>query len=95
MGFVLSPRAKADIDDIWAYTVERWGLAQAEHYVGLIGRAVAAAGERPGLGHACDDVREGYFKLRVGSHLIFYRLQGADIDVVRVLHGRMDAGRHV
>jgi hypothetical protein len=30
--FVLSPRAQADLDDIWDYTADRWGLDQAETY---------------------------------------------------------------
>jgi ParE toxin of type II toxin-antitoxin system, parDE len=30
--FVLSPRAQTDLDDIWNYTADRWGLDQAETY---------------------------------------------------------------
>ncbi|MEJ0045705.1 MAG: type II toxin-antitoxin system RelE/ParE family toxin [Rhodospirillales bacterium] len=29
---VVSPRARGDLEDIWDYTVERWGLDQAEFY---------------------------------------------------------------
>ena len=90
MGFVLSPLAQADLDDIWDYTAARWDIAQAERYLRLIGDAVSAAAERPNAGRACDDVRPGYFKVRAQSHVVFYRLSGADIDVVRILHGRMD-----
>ncbi|MFQ8432040.1 type II toxin-antitoxin system RelE/ParE family toxin [Amaricoccus sp. W119] len=28
-GFVLSPAAQADLDEIWDYTAERWGQEQA------------------------------------------------------------------
>jgi hypothetical protein len=28
--FVLSPRVQTDLDDIWDYTADRWGLDQAE-----------------------------------------------------------------
>ena len=30
--FVLTPRARADLDEIWDYTADRWGLDQAETY---------------------------------------------------------------
>lgn len=31
--FVLSPAAERDLDDIWDYTVTRWGEVQAERYI--------------------------------------------------------------
>jgi plasmid stabilization system protein ParE len=32
-GYVLSPRAQADLEEIWDYSVEIWGTDRAEHYV--------------------------------------------------------------
>lgn len=95
MAWRLSPRAQADIEEIWDYSRERWGIDQAERYIGLIRDAVVSAAEYPRRGRPCDDIRAGYFKLAAGSHVLFYRLAGADINVVRVLHGRMDFGRHL
>jgi toxin ParE1/3/4 len=95
LGYALSPRARSDIREIGRYTLERWGIDQAEVYVRMIGDAVASVADDPRRGRSCDDVRAGYFKFAVGSHVIFYRRVGADIDVVRVLHGRMDFGRHL
>jgi toxin ParE1/3/4 len=63
-------------------------------------RAVQRAVERivsnPTIGRACNDVRPGYCKHAVGSHTLYYRI-GSEvvIDVVRVLHQRMDADRHL
>ncbi|PWR20516.1 type II toxin-antitoxin system RelE/ParE family toxin [Zavarzinia compransoris] len=37
----------------------------------------------------------GYFKYAVGSHVIFYTRTDSGIDIVRVLHKRMDMGRHL
>ena len=31
--YLLSPRAQADIDGIWDYSVDRWGEERAESYV--------------------------------------------------------------
>ena len=93
--FVLSPRAIGDIDDIWDYTAINWGTEQAEYYVRQIEAAIKAAAGNPHLGRACDDIRAGYFKLRCGSHVLFYRKTAAGIDIVRILHARMDFERHM
>lgn len=45
-------------------------------------------------GRRCD-TREGYFKCPAGSHVIFYRLSGIHLDVIRILHQRMDVERHL
>jgi hypothetical protein len=32
-GYILSPRARGDIEDIWNYTATNWGIDQAELYI--------------------------------------------------------------
>ena len=91
----LTPRARADIEAIWDYTASRWGAAQAVRYVRLIQAAIEALGSNPGLGAACDHIRRGYRRQRAGSHIIFYRSRGNAIDIVRILHQRMDFARHI
>ncbi|WP_454819373.1 type II toxin-antitoxin system RelE/ParE family toxin [Labrys neptuniae] len=39
-------------------------------------------------------MREGYLKYNVGSHIVFYRRMEQTIDIIRILHQRMDIGRH-
>ena len=93
--YVLSPRAQGDLDEIWAYTVKQWGIDQAEFYIRQIGRHVETVAAQPMMGRACPEVRAGYYKFPSGSHFLFYRLFKNGIDVVRILHERMDFGRHV
>ncbi len=93
--FVLSPRAQADIDEIWNYTVERWGVEQAELYVRQLGSAVEAIAQDPKRGWPCDEIRKGYRRYPSGSHVVFYRVMTKEVIVVRVLHQRMDFNRHV
>lgn len=49
----------------------------------------------PSLGRECAEVRPGYRKYPSGSHALFYRLTDDGIDVVRILHERMDYERHI
>nr|WP_244098424.1 type II toxin-antitoxin system RelE/ParE family toxin [Burkholderia ambifaria] len=37
----------------------------------------------------------GYWRYMVGSHVVFYRETADSLDVIRVLHQRMDVDRHL
>ncbi|WP_105381755.1 type II toxin-antitoxin system RelE/ParE family toxin [Neorhizobium alkalisoli] len=90
----LSPLAEADLEKIWSYTVEAWSWEQAERYHGEMLDIFAglAAGQLSGRR---TDVREGYLKYPIGSHFVFYRLGAGGIEVIRILHQRMDVSRHL
>lgn len=92
-GLVLSPRARRDLDEIWDYSVENWSEDQAERYLRMLWRGIELLADDPERGRSCETIRAGYYRYSVGSHMIFYKLTG--IDVVRVLHQRMDFRRHV
>ncbi|WP_333473608.1 type II toxin-antitoxin system RelE/ParE family toxin [Xanthobacter dioxanivorans] len=48
------------------------------------------------VARSAEDVRAGYFRLTVGSHVIFFRLpDDGSLTVVRILHQRMDVSRHL
>ena len=93
--FTLSPRAQADIEDIWNISVERFGVDRAEGYLRDIHGAIDALASDPRRGRGCEDIREGYFKFPVGSHFLFFRLIPEGIDVVRILHAGMNFEWHM
>jgi len=93
--YTFSPRARGDLEEIWSYTAERWAQTQAESYMRTIQEAIESVAITPRRGRNCDEIRPGYFKLAVGSHIVFYRLTKSAIDVVRILHQRMDFTRHL
>lgn len=94
-GFVLSPAAQADVEEIWDYTAENWGVDQAESYTQDIRDLCRdlSAGQRSSRPA---DIREGYRKAAVGSHMLYFKTEDTGrIVVMRILHQRMDAGRHL
>ena len=93
--YVLSPCARADLEDIWVYSAQRWGTDQAEDYIRLLQNAIETVAEEPRRGRACGEVRKGYRRYPAGSHVLFYRNVKAGIDIVRILHSRMDFERHL
>lgn len=92
---ILSPKAKADLSDIWDYTLAEWGIEQAEKYVRELWTAMQDQAIDASTSADISDVRKGYRKVRSGSHVIFFKLTGDGIDVVRILHQRMDFERHL
>ena len=96
MPYVLSPRAQADLASVWDYSAERWGEGQAETYVRSIQAAIQTVSADPRRARPCDEIRAGYRRFVVGSHILFYRVvDGGVVDVVRILHQRMDVSRHL
>ena len=89
-----SPAAIADIDGIWDYTAETWGVDQADRYTDDIRDACndLAAGLKQGRAVS---VRDGYLKYAVGKHFVFFVQAGDGIAVIRVLHQRMDTELHL
>lgn len=90
-----SPLAAADVEAIWDYTSENWDEAQAERYVTRLRSAIESLAKHSRPGRACNEIRPGYRKLLVGSHLLFYRMNDSGIEVVRILHQRMDVDEYL
>lgn len=87
--YALSPLAEIDLEGIWFYTFQNWSLAQADGYH----RDLVATFEdlASGTKRGRDvDVRPGYLKCPVGSHMIYFRDSGDQIEVIRILHQRQD-----
>ena len=91
----LTPEAKRDVEAIWLYTFEEWGLEQANRYTDELEDGFAQLAVGPQLGAACDHIRKGYRRSRVGRHVVYYRTTDYGIAVVRILHDRMLPTRHL
>lgn len=88
--FVISKKAVSDLEEIWLYTVEKWSVAQADRYYNLIFDEINYLCKNSSAGKSMEHVRKGYRASKVKSHLIFYRVLNDKIEVIRILHERMD-----
>lgn len=91
----LTPAAQQDLSSIWDYTSERWGSQQAEKYIREIQVSLERVAADPERGRLRDEIREGYRCYATGSHLLFYVVVPDYVDVIRILHQRMDPKRHL
>ena len=61
---------------------------------GVVGRTFTQLSENPDMGKSRDELFPGALSFPVGSHLIFYRQTGNQIEIARVPHNRMDYEQH-
>ncbi|WP_439545641.1 type II toxin-antitoxin system RelE/ParE family toxin [Sandarakinorhabdus sp.] len=91
----LTPAAQQDLDDIFEHSVSLWGLATALRYTENLQAAFAMLAGAPQRARSCEAIRPGYRRLGVGGHVIFFKATSYGIAVIRILHQRMDASRHL
>lgn len=92
----LAPLARADIKDIGRFSQKTWGVAQRDSYL----RSLAATFERlrtgEVAGRARPDIRGGLLCYPSNRHVIFFRRHSqGHVEILRVLHERMDFQRHI
>jgi len=92
---VIADRTRADLKDIADYTGREWGAGQSRRYLGAIKDRLARLRDRPGQGTLRDEIGPDYRSVRSGRHVVFYRETGENIEIVRVLHERMDMHRQL
>lgn len=88
--FVLTPRAKQDIDDIWDY-IAADSIDAADRVLIALQKAVLRLAKTPGVGHIREDLADKQHRfLLVYSYLIVYRFETKPLQVVRILHAARD-----
>lgn len=88
--YVISKKAISDLEEIWLYTADKWSIEQAGRYYNLIFDEIAFICKNPKTGKQMEAVRKSYRAAKVKSHLIFYKVENDTVQIVRILHERMD-----
>lgn len=92
--FRLTEQALRDLRSIGRYTQQTWGREQRNIYLAKLDASFHLLAREPRRGHACDDLRVGYRKYHIGRHLIFYLEATYGVEIIRILHERMDVEAH-
>lgn len=86
----VSPRAKADFEDIIEQSLLNWGEDQAIEYHATIYRGFGELASFPKLGRSQDRLFQGCRSHPVGQHVIYYVVRTDSILIVRILHQKMN-----
>jgi toxin ParE1/3/4 len=87
----LSPNAQDDLERIWLYGLEHWGVAEADRYIEALFERFSELAEQPLLYPAVDEIREGYRRSVCGSDSIYYRIAHDAVEIMAIL-GQQDTG---
>ena len=90
-----SAAARKDIVAIKKWTFQNFGSAQAKNYVRQIERVMILIAENPGLAKDASEINPGLSRTLAGSHIVCFRIADEGVNVVRVLHARMDPLRWI
>jgi toxin ParE1/3/4 len=88
--YQLSPEAKKDLLSIRAYTRKKWGKQQAQNYIDTLEKRCNELAQSPHMGQERPEIKPGYRSITEKKHVIFYRVCDSGIEILRILHGRMD-----
>jgi toxin ParE1/3/4 len=79
-----------DIENIWHYSFEQWGEAQADRYYDSLSESITRLAHSPKIGLSRDHIRPGLRAHHVGRHLVYYYIRDDHIYIVRIKHDRSD-----
>ena len=88
--YLLTPVADQDLVAIWSNTCGHHSSKQADKYLSELEICFIELAKYPELGKARPEIKMGYRSFVKNHHLIFYRYHQERIEIIRVLHERMD-----
>jgi len=92
----LSPAAAEDLENILQYTLDTWGEKQFNVYLNSFQQAFDSILLDPEsvLSKKRDELFADCRSINSGHHIVFFRLKNRNIEIIRVLHEKMDFLRH-
>ncbi len=90
-----SNAADQDLDDIYDFSVEQFGLYQADSYVESLIARCEQIGQFPKMGVLRPEISKNIRLVVHASHLIFYTIMKEYVWIVRILHHSQDAPSHL
>ena len=91
----LTEAAASDIEEMLERSLLDFGEKRTQTYYDALARCLALLGANPEMGVTAEDIRPGYRRFAHESHVVFYTIDDEGVLIVRVLHKRMDATRHL
>jgi toxin ParE1/3/4 len=87
--------AEESLLDIYLYTLEQFGLNQAERYEEGLGRIFSLLAEHPMMGRPRDDIFAGLRRHVWKAHVIYYRIEDDGILIINILGAGRDTDRDI
>ena len=86
----LFAEAERDLESIWQYTLQKWGVEQAMQYIDELAACFQNLVEYSATLRLRTEFSPPVYIYKCNHHLIVYLCNGEYASVVRVLHEKMD-----
>jgi len=95
MAHSVSPQAESDLDDIWLYVAKQSGsMDVASRQIDSLADRFLFLARFPRAGRVRDlELGKGLRSFPVGEYVIVYCVEGDDVLILRVVHGRRELER--
>ena len=90
LAVTFSRRAKADLDDIWDYTCQRWSRDQANTYLAGLRSATDLLADQPHIARLRQEFSPAVRVHPYRAQLVIFEADETGLRVIRVMHGRSD-----
>ena len=88
--YELTPKALADLDDIWRYSAERWSVDQADLYIDDFTRIFELLVSTPEMARERHEFNPPVHIHSHAQHLVVYTLHDSMVLIIRVLGGKQN-----
>ena len=85
-----SAAAEEDLLSIWRYGAGEWSPVMADEHERGLSRACERLLRAPQLGRPREELIAGLRSITEDPHVVFYRVSGRTLEIVRVLHQHED-----
>lgn len=85
----LTPKAIEDLENIWMYGYERFGIARADRYIQHLSATFTQLATN-NIGRRRKELGEAIYSIPCISHILFYLESTTFITVMRILHHSQD-----
>lgn len=87
-GWRLSRQAEGDIEAVWRYGAQQFGIEQANRLLDRLEVQFRLLAAQPHGGRQRDDIRPGLRCLPFESYIIYYRVKSPGVHILRIWGGR-------
>ncbi|MEE9348463.1 MAG: type II toxin-antitoxin system RelE/ParE family toxin [Flavobacteriaceae bacterium] len=92
--YELSQKADNDIEKIFDYTLNEYGIKKAIEYITEFHEIYNYLLTDPKIGRHRIEIKKDFYSVAKNKHIIFYRIFINKIRIVRVLHGSRDLPKY-
>ena len=84
--YQITPKALADLDEVWSYIAQH-NTSAADQMIDALIQRFSLLGKNPEMGQSREDLAPNLRTFSVRSYVIYFQKSLVTVEIVRVIHG--------